>query len=358
MDNLLSSQVEPKSTSSKTKIALISMIGVVGVIAAIASFNYSSPKAALQQFILEDSEFQAFLSHHGKQYSGEEYSKRFEIFRDNLSFIRIHNAQAKDWILGVNQFADLSFTEFKARYTPLEFTDKKIKKISEIQVGVEGIPSSVDWRAKGAVSPVKNEGACFGGSYAFSGVGAIEGIWNITGNPLVVLSEQEILDCSGGSYGNAGCKFGIMDNVFEYVIAKGITSDSNYPFKASSGTCNGGDVTKIVAEISDYQDVQEKNSTALLIAASQQPVSVAVQADQTSWQFYKGGVVTNNCGNNPDHAVLIVGYSTVKNPNYWILKNSWGADWGEQGYIRIGIKGEDGLCGINLHPSYPVAQPQ
>ncbi|CAG9317248.1 unnamed protein product [Blepharisma stoltei] len=353
MDNLLSSNTQAKSGTSKKAIAAVSVIGLVGIIAVIAVYSASStPNLLLKQYELEESEFQDFLNTYGKDYQGEEYLKRLQIFRDNLSFIRVNNLQNHDWVLGVNKFADLTFDEFQQLYLMQTFTHLESKHSKDFQFDVEATPSKVDWRAKGAVTPVKDEGACGGGSYAFAAVGAVESIWNITGHPLVALSEQEIIDCTG-EYGNHGCNFGNVQGVFEYVTEKGITSEADYPYTAKQGTCNGGDVSKIVAEVDGYTAVPEKNVTALLAANAQQPTAVAVQADQSSWQFYKGGIVTNNCGNKPDHSVLIVGYNNINKPPYWIVKNSWGQNWGESGYIRIAIKDGEGLCGINLYPYLP-----
>ncbi|CAG9310351.1 unnamed protein product [Blepharisma stoltei] len=355
MDNLLSSKIQANPWTTKRVIAVISMLGLVGVIAAIAiSSNSSVSSVFLKQIELEESEFQDFLQTYHKSYQGEEYLKRLNIFRDNAAFIRVHNLQNQDWVLGINQFADITFQEFKEKYLTSKFPEIKPQEIKEIENPVQGTPATVDWRTKGAVTPVLDQGVCLGGSYAFAAIGAIEGIWNITGNPLVPLSVQEIIDCSG-TYGNHGCDFGNVLGVYEYVTDKGVTSDAVYPFTAKTGTCNGGDVTKIVAEIQGYSEMTNTTSAALMTTVAQQPVTVGVQADQATWVFYHGGIITNNCGTKPDHNVLIVGYNSVKKPNYWIVKNSWGKDWGESGYMRIAMKDGAGVCGINLYTSFPEA---
>ncbi|CAG9335273.1 unnamed protein product [Blepharisma stoltei] len=155
-------------------------------------------------------------------------------------------------------------------------------------------------------------------------------------------------------YGNNGCTGGIMDYGFEYIIDNGITSDAIYPYKAKQGICQAGLSSNIAAQITNYYDLPSNNQANMLQVVANQPLSVAVEANQAAWQFYQGGILTGNCGNDLDHGVLIVGYNLSTNPNYWIVKNSWGPDWGESGYIRILIKGGTGVCGINMEASYPV----
>jgi C1A family cysteine protease len=196
-----------------------------------------------------------------------------------------------------------------------------------------------------------------GSCWAFSTTGSIEGAWFLKTGQLVSLSEQQLVDCSG-SEGNQGCNGGLMDNAFEYVIKNGgICSEANYSYTATQGNCES---CIPVAKITSYVDVTPNNTESLMAAVAQQPVSVAVEADGLDWQFYFGGVVTDSCGLNLDHGVLVVGYGTdytTQPQDYWKVKNSWGADWGEQGYIRLG-RGTKfdpaGECGILMDPSYPV----
>lgn len=287
----------------------------------------------------------------GKTYATEEeYLTRFKIFRDNAAFARVHNSQGKSWSLGVNEFADLTFAEFKSIYTPFYFETHHPNPVAAPE-NLE-IPTTVDWRTKGAVTPVKNQGQC-GSCWSFSTTGAVEGAWFLAGHTLTSLSEQELIDCSE-SYGNHGCEGGLMTSAFKYVMNKGLTTEANYPYTAKNGSCQDAKVKQAVARISTYHNVTPDSSNALLAAVANQPVSVAVEADQSAWQLYTGGIVTSNCGTKLDHGVLIVGYNTSNSPPYWIVKNSWGASWGEQGYIRIGIQDGKGICGINMTPSYPT----
>jgi len=216
---------------------------------------------------------------------------------------------------------------------------------------VHAPPASIDWTTKGAVTAIKDQGQC-GSCWAFSTTGSVEGAWQIAGNKLVSLSEQQLVDCSG-SFGNEGCNGGLMDYAFEYIIAnKGITTEQGYPYKGVDGTCKKNQ--KAAATIKGYQDVTSGDEDALLDAVALGPVSVAIEADQSCFQFYSGGILSDpSCGTNLDHGVLAVGYGTDStNTNYWKVKNSWGKSWGEKGYVRM-IRGQN-ECGISLAASYPT----
>jgi C1A family cysteine protease len=280
-----------------------------------------------------------------------EHRYRFSVFTENFAAITDKNALGRSVKLGLNRFADLTNDEFMALYVNgYELRSEK----QYIRKGYSNIPSEVDWTTKGAVTPVKNQGQC-GSCWAFSTTGSVEGIWYIRTGKLVSLSEQELVDCSGPE-GNQGCNGGLMDNAFEYIIKNGgICSEANYTYNAVQGECKS---CIPVAKISSYVNVLPNNTEALMTAVAQQPVSVAVEADGLDWQFYMGGVVTDSCGLNLDHGVLVVGYGTDETAgDYWKVKNSWGSNWGENGYIRIG-RGDKfnpaGECGILMVPSYPV----
>ena len=203
-----------------------------------------------------------------------------------------------------------------------------------------GLPSSVDWRTKGAVTPVKDQGNC-GSCWSFSATGAMESLSFISGRGLPSLSEQQLVDCSG-SYGNYGCGGGLMDNAFRYVRDKGITTEKAYAYTATDQSCKA---TCGYYKISGYNDVPAGIDLQLAAAINQQPVSVAV--DASNFQFYSSGVF-NYCANSLNHGILAVGYTS----SYWIVKNSWSAGWGESGYIRMS---RGNTCGILNMASYPIA---
>ena len=346
----------PKRTNKKY-ILLSSAIGILAVVGIISYLHSTSSKhPKLSEYELEESEFKDFMEVYSKTYSSQsEYEARFKIFQDNLSLIRFHNQLNKDWYLGVNKFTDMSMEEFRKIYLPSKFPikprpNKKFLKPSD----TTELPSSVDWVKAGAVTPVKDQGQC-GSCWAFSATGSMEGTWKISGHPLVSLSEQQLVDCSV-TQGNRGCNGGTMDSSFAYVIRNGgITSEANYPYTARDGTCNSTLASDTVATIVSYDDVDPNSSADLLAAIVQQPISVAVEADQLIWQFYTGGIIKEGCGTNLDHGVLAVGFNTTGLTPYYLVKNSWGAKWGEAGYIKLAVADGEGTCGIQMQPSYPTA---
>jgi len=296
-------------------------------------------------------EYNTFLEHNG----------RFAIFKANIDKINTHNAKGLSWTMGVNQFADLTPEEFKAETActiPIRENEDNVVLLDE-----SNIEASIDWVAQGKVTAVKNQGQC-GSCWAFSTTGAIESRYAIAhGMSPSSLSEQELVDCSG-SYGNNGCNGGLMDYGFQYARAQGgLCSESSYPYTARTQTayCQSrrGSCGSKLDRISSYRDVSRNSESQLAAAVSQGPVSVAIEADQSAFQLYRGGVFSGNCGARLDHGVLVVGYGTDGGREFWKVKNSWGSSWGEQGYIRIckncNMNRNAGECGIAAQPSYPVA---
>jgi C1A family cysteine protease len=294
--------------------------------------------------------------------SPEEYSKRFQIFRENSAYIRKHNSEGGSFILGVNSFADLSFPEFSSFYLQremMEESESDLRVFSEDSLlelfeSSEVLPSKVDWRKKDSVRGVKDQGKC-GSCWAFAATGTIESAWHIKNSKKVTLSEQQLVDCSKPQ-GNKGCEGGLVSKAFKYIMANGgLTGEKNYPYKTKEKTCNTEKSQKIEASIKNFKFVQSNNSTKLMKAVAKGPV--AVQVDSTSWHLAKGGIITEKCGIKLNHAVVIVGYDQTHKTPFWIIKNSWGKNWNEDGYIRVAISNahnNQGLCGINTRPIYPV----
>ena len=186
----------------------------------------------------------------------------------------------------------------------------------------------------------------------------MEGITKLSNGKLVSLSEQELVDCDTSGT-DQGCEGGLMDDAFEFIISNGgLASESKYPYNGVDGTCSEKKSASSAAQITGYEDVPANSEKALLKAVAHQPVSVAIDAGGKDFQSYSGGVFTGECGTELDHGVTVVGYGTAEDgTKYWLVKNSWGSSWGEEGYIRMqrDVDASEGLCGIAMQASYPTA---
>jgi len=360
--------------------------------------------------------FKDFMHKFDKKYTDEEKELRFKIFSDNVDVIHASNAQNKSYTLGITTNADKTAEEFKAQYfTGLKMPLTAVRDGPKFTApeGFEA-PESVDWVKKGAVTSVKNQGSC-GSCWAFSAAGGLEGAMAAAGRPLVDLSEQNIIACDKG--GN-GCGGGDLNQAFDFVAQNGLQSLKDDPYLCVDGQssqcknmqCDAGCQTRTgdtctlhgeafcqlrvpgskcdkagwihhcvcpagqcfengkcssnhkqptqvlkPGDVVKHTDV-DRTESALEAAVAQQPVSVAIEADQAVFQHYTGGVLTDDaCGSQLDHGVLVVGYGVLDGKKYWRLKNSWGPSWGDNGYINIerGSASDGGECGIRKMAVFP-----
>jgi len=326
---------------------------LLGAILCHIAFGYTEAEywAGWKEFLtLKDAQ-----DRHHFYSTKSEHDKRFEIFKGNMDKIKEHNNGGHSWKMGITQFSDMTPEEFKSYISCGSMKRQQGKSIFDApRDWNKTAASSVDWVAKGAVTPVKNQGNC-GSCWAFSTTGAIEGRSFISSGKLISLSEQDLVDCSKQ---NSGCNGGLMDYGFAFVESNGgLCSEDDYPYVAyQHWRCEEDSCTKN-DPITGYYDVRASTS-ALEAACSQGPVSIAIEADQSSFQQYSSGVLEASCGTSLDHGVLLVGYGTDGGKDYWKVKNSWGMYWGESGYIRLcrncDANNGDGQCGILMSASYPT----
>jgi len=309
--------------------------------------------------------FDEWVKTFNRTYADEaEKSMRRNIFHDNLDWINTENAKGRPYTVGLTEFTDLTWDEFSAAHLGFDAQTHSAggRVFEALDSFVE--PDAVDWTTEGAVTPVKNQAHC-GSCWSFSTTGALEGAWKIAGHDLPSLSEQMILDCDTG--GNK-CRGGSMAQAFEWVKENGLCAESDDAYKcadqsssectASTCSASSGSCSKVIqaGDVTGYTQVSQSEG-ALEAAVAQQPVSVAIEADQQVFQHYTGGVLTSSaCGSNLDHGVLAVGYGTDNGQKYWKVKNSWGSSWGESGYIRLakGASSTGGECGIRMGAVFPT----
>jgi len=331
------------------KFVLSTMLALAATASAVpvASVQGEEPKHMY--------DFEAFAEYHGKVYkTAQEKSYRAAVFAANVAAVKAHNEAhtlAKvTYKKAINKFADMTPEEFAASFTNPRFATSQRKRNEVAQEPLTW--SDVDWRSKNVVTHVKNQGQC-GSCWSFSATGSIEGAHAIATGTLVSLSEQNLIDCSK-SYGNQGCNGGLMDDAFQYVIHNGgIEGENSYPYNGNdSGACQYSSGLSL-ATISSYVDIRQGDEGDLQSAIQAKgPVSIAV--DASNWQFYSSGVF-NDCSSSAsslDHGVLAVGLTSQGGQPAYIVKNSWGTDWGEQGYIRV--QANSGACGAAQMASYPI----
>ncbi|XP_005355368.1 cathepsin L1-like [Microtus ochrogaster] len=304
-----------------------------------------------------DAEWHEWKTRHGKTYNMHEEGQKRAVWEDNRKVIELHNeGYAKgvhDFSMEMNAFGDLTNTEFRELMTGFQSVEpKEMDVFQEPLLG--DVPTFVDWRDHGYVTPVRNQGQC-GACWAFSAVGSLEGqMFRKTGR-LVSLSEQNLVDCSW-SYGNSGCDGGLMEYAFQYVKDnRGLDAGASYAYEARNGPCRY-DPKSSAANVTGYVKIPVSEAALMNAVATVGPVSVGIDSHHYSFRFYSGGMYYEpNCSSSKlDHAVLVVGYGEESDgKKYWLVKNSWGTGWGMNGYIKM-ARDRNNNCGIATYAVYPT----
>ncbi|XP_055828476.1 senescence-specific cysteine protease SAG39-like [Solanum dulcamara] len=331
---------------------ILATLLVLGMWACLATSRTLSDASIVEKH-------ERWMAKHGRVYKDDiEKAERLKTFKQNLEYIEsVNKAGTRTYKLGINEFADMTNEEFQATHNGYRMSSHQNLSATSFRYKDVAVPDKMNWIEKGVVTGIKQQGRC-GCCWAFSAVAATEGINKITTDKLISLSEQELVDCDTSS--NQGCEGGLMSKAFEFIIRNnGLTSESNYPFEGIDDMCKIGDETNNVAKITGYENVPTNSESDLLKAVANQPVSVAIDASGSDFKSYSSGVFTGECGTELNHGVTVVGYGEDSDDGtkYWLVKNSWGTSWGENGYIRMqrDIDDEEGLCGIAMQASYPTA---
>ncbi|XP_054569400.1 pro-cathepsin H [Eptesicus fuscus] len=304
----------------------------------------------------ETVRFKSWMLQHQKAYSTAEYQHRLQTFANNRRRIAAHNARNHTYKMGINPFSDMTFAEFKHKYLWSEPQNCSATKSNYLR-GRGPYPPSVDWRKKGHfVSKVKNQGGC-GSCWTFSTTGALESAIAIKTGKMLSLAEQQLVDCAQ-NFNNHGCQGGLPSQAFEYIrYNKGIMGEDTYPYKGQDGKCKF-QPEKAIAFVKDVANITLNDEEAMVEAvALYNPVSFAFEVTSDFMQYRKGIYSSTSCHKTPDkvnHAVLAVGYGEENGKPYWIVKNSWGPQWGMNGYFLI-ERGKN-MCGLAACASYPIPQ--
>ncbi|KAM2612829.1 hypothetical protein TB2_032752 [Malus domestica] len=313
-----------------------------------------------------------WMARHGHVYKdAQEKDRRYNTFKSNVEFIKGFNKKSENkYRLDINKFADLTNEEFQAmsqgykRIHLPEIMSNSSKAAPDNNFRYENVtdvPISKDYFSIGAVTTVKYQGQC-GCCWAFASVATVEGLNKLKTGNLISLSEQELIDCDTNSYDH-GCDGGNSKVAYDYMIKlnKSLATEDNYPYQAKDGgICRTTTVAPAsgAITITGYENVPANNEDALLKAVANQPVSVAIDINAKEFKYYSSGVYTGPCGTNLTHELTAVGYGTSNDgTKYWLLKNSWGKEWGESGYLRLqrDVPAKEGLCGIAMEATYPTA---
>jgi len=288
--------------------------------------------------------FAAWKAKYSKVYATPlEEAASLQNFKASVVRVQERNAKAKNPVFGLTKFSDMSPTQFRQH---LGYVSSGHHDVGVLPAGPIKAPQQFDWRKQDRVTNVKDQGQC-GSCWAFSVTENVESVYMIKNNigsaDMPPLSPQEIVDCDTD---DAGCNGGDPPTAYKYIInAGGLETDADYPYTASGGSCQF-DKTKVKAAISSWKYATDPNtkSEPEMQDALVNWGGLSICVDASSWQDYSGGVLmASDCSDNLDHCVQAVGYDLTQSPSFWIVRNSWGTDWGESGYIKLEF-GQD-TCG-------------
>jgi len=331
-------------------ILAITLTTLVG----LSVYNMYSNVSDLKEDGFDRAMFNQWLMKNGKSYGNDDEKEyRYQNFKSNSS--KVGENKSNSYRLGLNKFADLNSTEFAAKYLGFNETAYRLKTQKKNYKSLNHIKASEekDWVEEDKVNAVKDQGAC-GSCWAFSATAALETRKALDSGELPIFSEQALVDC-GGEYGTYGCSGGFMDPAFQWSAEHGMVNSRDYPYTARDGSCKVDSMNTVKVNKS-YFDVPVDNNQELVNAISETVVSVAIAAEPM--QLYTGGVFDDwSCGNQLDHGVAAVGYGvdSETGKKFYKIRNSWGGDWGEFGYVRFERRDSgEGMCGVTNAASYPT----
>jgi len=352
----------PSSTFSRRFTSLPAAMKHLLIISLVA---FTVCQAVSSASLVLDSQWENYKVAFAKQYSSEEeHQYRKNAFAANVEFVQKHNAEhalgLHTYTVGLNKFSDLTAEEFKQKYLSSMPMMSAVERISTDPMVT--IPETINWVEKGYVTEVKDQDdqngtyvAC-AACWAFSATGTMEAAHFGQTGELISLSEQNLIDCATESP-NAGCSGGYPSIGINHVIKSGgIESEKSYPFEAEDDVCRF-DNSKVVAKFTVVQGVEQYNEKELEYGVGTfGPFSTCIDASGQGFMQYKSGIYSNpDCSRDDlDHAVLTVGYGTEHGKDYWLIKNSWGAYWGDNGYIKM-ARNKDNMCGIASNAVIAIA---
>ena len=331
-------------------IKYLTIVAIIALVGCSMAHTHEEFSTMVRKFNDYNNEYKKYHS------SKSEFWYRFHAFVDNDKKITDHNSQTSSWKMQHNKFSDMYPSEFRYHMTgykcPSNWQPNSDKFTTHTYSLDYVAPDAVDWRAQGLVTPIKDQGDC-GSCWAFSSTGAMEGAFAKKNGTLISLSEQDLVDCVDDC---SGCDGGWMAKAMEYVVEHGgIDTELSYPYQGVGGQC-AFNQSNVATNFSSVVNITQGDCQGLFNAvATQGPISVAINANGI--MNYQNGIYSDqNCDpQSLDHGVLVVGYGvTTDGKLYYIVKNSWGTDWGQDGYMYWD-RSIDNMCGICEDASYPIA---